>query len=336
MTSVAHDAMAELIRRNPELVRYLLTVAGYPVPGGPVALTDSQLPAWWRGEWRPRFADTVLLIGPHPGRSGTRDRRPWRRRPWPRPGSKLAVVAEVQTSEPSSRQRIRQHGYLANAADRHQCKAVIIALCLTDDIARSCARPFWPGQPRMRLHVIAFGPRNTPRPGTPGTEPVAAELAVIGALNGTLDLTDAAHRALVLGALALTDSELRLLYTEFIYFTAPPQAARALEADMTTAIPGYRVPFLRDAINQGLLQGREEGRELGLEQGSLTEAARMLWQILQARGLTTDDDIHDRIDHCVDRTQLETWAVRAVTASSVEEIFAVPGEVRDSELAGSR
>jgi len=49
--------------------------------------------------------------------------------------------------------------------------------------------------------------------------------------------------------------------------------------------------------------------------------ARLLLQILAARGIAITTNIHDRIISCTDTAQLETWGVRAATSNSVDEVF---------------
>jgi hypothetical protein len=72
---------------------------------------------------------------------------------------------------------------------------------------------------------------------------------------------------------------------------------------MTTVFP-------RDDFIDGLLdQGRAEGE------------AKMLLRVLAARGLAVTDDVRERVVGCTDTGRLETWADRAVTASSITEVF---------------
>jgi hypothetical protein len=62
-----------------------------------------------------------------------------------------------------------------------------------------------------------------------------------------------------------------------------------------------------------LAEGRAEGRAEG--------EARMLLRVLAARGIDVPDDIRARITGCSDLDQLERWADRALTATSVHELF---------------
>ncbi|MEV8398927.1 hypothetical protein [Streptomyces niveus] len=58
---------------------------------------------------------------------------------------------------------------------------------------------------------------------------------------------------------------------------------------------------------------REEGRAEG--------RARDILLVLEARGIMVSDDVRERIGSCRDSALMKSWFERAVTASSVEEIF---------------
>ncbi|MEM9459699.1 MAG: hypothetical protein AAGF11_36315 [Myxococcota bacterium] len=47
-------------------------------------------------------------------------------------------------------------------------------------------------------------------------------------------------------------------------------------------------------------------------------------EVLQTRGLVLDDDHRDRVDRCDDEAQLQRWLHRALTATSLDEIFEAP------------
>ncbi|GAA3157723.1 hypothetical protein [Nonomuraea roseoviolacea] len=76
-------------------------------------------------------------------------------------------------------------------------------------------------------------------------------------------------------------------------------------------------PFAREHYGRGLDEGRAEGRA----KGKAEEAARMLLLVLGARGFGVPDDMRARISTCADLAQLESWATRAVTAQTLQELF---------------
>lgn len=55
--------------------------------------------------------------------------------------------------------------------------------------------------------------------------------------------------------------------------------------------------------------------------GRLQEAPRSLLLVLDARGLSVSPDLYERIMSTTDLDTLHNWVVRAVTASSIEDVF---------------
>jgi hypothetical protein len=119
MPGLEHEAIVQLLHRNPRLGPFLLVAIGYPVPDGTIALADSNLPHPEPKELR---SDVVITVstGPSPD---------------------LAVIAEPQTTEPTRRKRRAWLGYVAVAGIEHDRDAVVLPICLAPAIARQCAQP---------------------------------------------------------------------------------------------------------------------------------------------------------------------------------------------------
>ncbi|NPC85899.1 hypothetical protein HPC49_47905, partial [Pyxidicoccus fallax] len=62
----------------------------------------------------------------------------------------------------------------------------------------------------------------------------------------------------------------------------------------------------------------QEGLQEGLQEGE----KRALLEVLDARGLEVDAEARQRILECTRPAQLKSWLRRAVTAKSVQELFA--------------
>jgi len=58
--------------------------------------------------------------------------------------------------------------------------------------------------------------------------------------------------------------------------------------------------------------------------GEARGEARMVLQVLGLRGFTVDKALRERVMACTDRPTLERWHARAVTAATVDEVFADP------------
>jgi hypothetical protein len=311
MPSVEHEAIVQLIHRNPPLAAYLLACTGYPVPAGMIVLADSNLPHPEPKELR---SDVVVTV--RTGRSGRSGGR-----------AVLAIVAEPQTSMPNRKKRRAWLAYLAVAGIAHDCDAVLMPIAVDSGIARRCALPFRPGHPGLTLVPAVSHAGNTPLPGTAGAGHVAAELAVLGVLNGTLDLSGAPARRFVLDQLAQASLDDRQVYTRIIYLTAGPAVQKALEADM--AITDYRIEFFDRPLEEaraegearGEARGRAEGEARGEARGRAEGEARSLLRVLAARGFDVPEDTRDQVMSCTDTTQLNQWLDKAATAKTLAEVF---------------
>lgn len=65
-------------------------------------------------------------------------------------------------------------------------------------------------------------------------------------------------------------------------------------------------------------------KQIGVEyeaRGVARGKAESLLDVLAGRGFAISAQLTDEITHCTDLTQLTEWTKRAITASSLEEIF---------------
>jgi hypothetical protein len=130
---------------------------------------------------------------------------------------------------------------------------------------------------------------------------------VLAVLIRALDLDQENSRRLVLTNLADLDDSRFQTYTVFVLNAASEPARQALEALMTTA------PFKNSFVDRLLAEGKAEGKAEG--------EARLVLRVLSARGLQVSAEIRERVLSCTDTSQLETWAERAATADSIDEVF---------------
>ena len=72
----------------------------------------------------------------------------------------------------------------------------------------------------------------------------------------------------------------------------------------------FKDPF----IDRFLEEGKQEGRT--------DSATRVLLTILAARGIAIPEQARARIAECADPDQLESWAARAATSTTADEVFA--------------
>jgi hypothetical protein len=81
------------------------------------------------------------------------------------------------------------------------------------------------------------------------------------------------------------------------------------------------VKGLEQRLEQVLEQGVEQGRARGLTEGK----AMMLLRAMTARGLTVTEEIRLIANTCMDPARLDVCFDRAMTATTIDEIFEGPG-----------
>jgi hypothetical protein len=288
MPSISHEAPLELLRGDPRLAAVLLRGLGVAVPGGTKAeMAPSDLTASVPAELR---ADAVVML------SGA-------------DGAQLAVVVEIQLRY-DDRKRFSWPSYLTQVRATHRCPAVLLVICLSTATATRCRVPIVTGHPGFDLVPLVIDSVTTPDLSSPAASTAGPELAVLAVLTGALDLDQDSARRLVLASLANLDESRQATYTVLIRSAASESARQALEDLMTTK---FRDPFVDRWFAEGEAKGRAEGRAEG--------QANMILRVLAARGLEVSASDREHVLSCTDTGQLETWADRAATATSVEEVF---------------
>jgi hypothetical protein len=286
MPGLRHEAVVELVHRFPQLTAVLLRSAKVRVPEGPVREVDSNLSAR-----RPLtfIAESVYLHG------GAGDR--------------LAVVVEVQTYPPSRAKRRDWAAYQAIAGREHDCDGVVLVIALRRDTARRSRRPFRTG-PGNQMSVAVTGPDDLPGE-VPGLD---AELTVLATVTGAVDLGRQRDRVTVLDAIAGAAVADRARYTRLILALASEKARAELEVLMATS---YKETLVDRLLAEGEAKGRAEGEAKGRAEGE----ASLLLRALHTRGLAVPADVRDMVTSCADTAQLEAWFDRAITATSLDDVF---------------
>jgi hypothetical protein len=287
MPGIAHEGPIELLRRNPRLAAALLEGMGVPVPTGTSAAMATGDVTSVPTELR---ADAVIVLADQDATAPGR-------------GVRLAVVVEVQQARAADKRRVWP-AYLALARAEHNCPTVLLIICPDPATGRWARQPIATGHPGFDLMPLVIDADTTPGPGAPGLSWAAPELAVLCALTGAADLDRDADRRLVLTAIAAArlDEDRLETYTRLVRAAASVAARNALEALMTTT-------FKDDFIDRYKAEGRAEG------------AAGMVLRILAARGIEVPGPVRERVQSCTDLGQLETWADKAATAASLQDVF---------------
>lgn len=97
-----------------------------------------------------------------------------------------------------------------------------------------------------------------------------------------------------------------------MYVLASDAARQILEAMMTTS--EYEKTFVERIHDQGIAEGEAKGKAEGKAEDVL--------KLLDARGLSPSKEQRQRVTSCTDPAQLDLWFERAITVTTVAEVFA--------------
>jgi hypothetical protein len=195
----------------------------------------------------------------------------------------LAVVCEVQVWESADKRRAWPH-YVTSLHRQLKCPTMLLAICPTRAIARWSAKPIRVGHPGWVLRPLVLGPDQVPVITDPDEAARTPELAVLSAMV------------------------LRQL---------PEAAQHFLEAMVDLATYEFKSNYYR----RKLAKERAEARAAGEAAGRAAGEAEMVLEVLAARDIHVPAGARRRITACTDLDQLKTWARRAVTADSVDDLF---------------
>jgi hypothetical protein len=178
----------------------------------------------------------------------------------------------------------------------------------TEDVARWCRQPIDVG-PGSSLSPLVIGPASVPVVDDVAAAERDPELAVLSVIaHGDEAHAEVLGRAALLATLRLSD-ERQVLYSDLV-FAALSEAARAALEDL---MAGGTYEFQSEFAKKHQAKGRAEGEAKGL--------AEALFAVLQARGLRVSDEVRARVFACTDVAQLDAWVRKAVTVTSVDELF---------------
>jgi hypothetical protein len=299
MPGIRHEAAAQLFHDSPEFSAYLLAALGVRISPGRAVISDSNLSLPDLGLALPGLstvesrADVITITGDDD--TGA---------------VRHIVISEPQASPPRQHKWWTWLTYIAIAGRRYQRPVTLLVLALSDSTARACRATFQTGHPRLALAPVLVTRHSTPDLSSPGARPFAAQLTMLSVLNGKFTLSDADTRDYVLEQLTHADERIRTAYTRIIVKIAKPADRKALEEALQTK---FRVPIIDDAIDKATAQGIEQG----IEQGE----ADMLLLILEER-FTVSAETRTIVERCRSIKRLKQWARRALTAQSLDDVFA--------------
>lgn len=227
-------------------------------------------------------ADAVLLLGDD-------SRRPDK-----------AVVVEAQ-GEIDRDKEWTWPFYLSGLRVRLRCPTILVVIAMDREVERWARQRIDLGDGCCTMRPIVIGPSDVPVVTDLDVARAAPELAV---LSVAAHAADARGEDIVRAALTATrglDRERGIFYADFVFAFLKLAAPALLESLMSTANHEFHSDFARKYFAEG--------------------EAEMLLKVLAFRGFEVGDDVRARILGCSDTGQLETWAKRALTARSLDEVF---------------
>lgn len=295
MVSSPHEAMHRIFQEYPELFSRLSEVLGvtFPPPTSvtvlPTDLTEN----------RPveRRVDTLLRLE-------TED------------CGDLILAVEAQSKKDLAKPAGWAY-YVAYLLNKYRTPPLLLVICQDHSTAEWAGRPVdftAAGWPSLTVRPLVVGPHNMPRMTTTADARKDLPLATLAAItHGAGSEAGTILKALT-GALRDARDDIRYPLVEFV-----SQGLGTLPAaELWRKLVAVDLSFYKSPISEELRdEGRAEGRAEGLAKG---RALDILF-ILGRRGVDVPDDVRERITGCDDSEVLLRWLDRALTVSSVEDIF---------------
>jgi hypothetical protein len=209
----------------------------------------------------------------------------------------LSVIIEPQLRDDETK-RFSWPVYVTDARRVSKCPAAVLLVLCPDPLeAEKCRQIIHTGHPGFDLIPVIIDPLSSP--GRDGGSPY---LTIFAACMGAIDMATEAGAHLVLSAIRDTAAGAgdQKRMTTIIMSLAPDDARPILEAMMATT------EFKRTIVDRIYEQGK----------------AAYLLRALRSRGLEPSEAQQEQIASCADEAQLDRWFDRAMTATSVTEVFA--------------
>lgn len=285
--TVEHEFLIELVRQRPSLVATLLAEMGIPVPKFDEARLESpDFTECTPTEYR---ADAVVVLAD---------------------GKPLAgVVLEVQRRYREEKQW-SWPVYLATLRKRIKGPCLLLVFCPDRNEALKCARAIEMGHPGWTLVPIVIGPDQIPKVTDLIQAITQPELATLSAIVHGESEEGPKVLQTFFDSLQHLSGEADS-YADLVLAMLPAVAiAKFMEFTM---VLGTRHEPRSTWVRRWLAEAEAEGQAKG--------EAKAVLRVLRKRGIPVSDEAADRILECGDVDVLETWIDKAVTVSSLEELF---------------
>jgi hypothetical protein len=205
--------------------------------------------------------------------------------------------------------------YLSYLYAKHKIPPLLLVVCQDRATAQWAARsvPIGPAQwPSLTLRPLVAGPHNMPVIRDPDEARADLALAALSAITH-------AKEPVVNGILKALSTALQgvpeAVVDPIIEFTAQGIGGNRRAAELWRNLVAVDLSFYKSWLSEEI---RDEGRE----QGRTQSRAEDILLLLERRGIDVSEADRRRITSCDDLDTLGRWFERAITAASVEEVFA--------------
>jgi hypothetical protein len=304
MVSAPHEALHRIFQEDTSLFTRTFQRLGVALPTPrTVSVLSPDLT-----EIRPmeRRADTVLFAE---GTEETDDE---------------IVIVESQ-SRPEPKKRRSWPYYVAYLHDKYDCDVTLLVVCPSKSTAKWAQRTIKigpKGKPCMVVRPLVLGPDNVPAITSLAEAREDVVYTVLSALTHSRSKRAAAILEVLAAALDTIDTDSAGFLAEFTGVGLGGTAAKEVWRTLMSAQNyRYQSEFACQLREEGRAEGREEGREEGRAEGRAEGEALSVLHVLERRGIHVPSAVRDQILSCTDTTVLEGWLDRALTITSIEDLF---------------
>ncbi|GAA3492809.1 hypothetical protein GCM10018987_68920 [Streptomyces cremeus] len=221
--------------------------------------------------------------------------------------------------------------YVAFLQEKYRLPVLPVVICNDRRTAAWASRPVdfgVPQWPALTLRPLVLGPHNVPVVTDPDVARDDIPLATLSAITHSKDPDAGAILKTLAAALKTVDEDDAIIFVEF----TERGLGKTPAAEIWRKIMAADLSFFRSETAQKLrAEGRTEGRTEG--------RAKDVLLLLSRRDIEVTDALRERVMACTDFDVLEGLFVRAITATSAEELFdeaAPDAAVRAEGTSGSQ
>ncbi|MFF5895244.1 hypothetical protein ACFY8O_04855 [Streptomyces argenteolus] len=223
----------------------------------------------------------------------------------------VLVLETAGTRSPARRSYWRSR--LAHLLAAYRMPPVLLIVCPDEVTARWAERPLVLGPPHwaaLTFHPLVLGPHNVPAVADPTQAARDIPLAALSAMtHGTGPEAEAVLASLAEALRGAGGAEEKDLATVFGELTAlglgTGTAARAWQGMAPTGTS----PCRAKSLGGHCADTRAE------------DWARSVLTVLERRGIAVTDELRDRVCGCIDMALLGRWTVRALSATTADDLF---------------